>query len=483
MKYFLLLILCFININASLTAQSECYKNLRKEGLTLLQKKNYRSAVDKFFAARYCPDKPAKDDLDDLIKKAQDQWVAALDQANKKTTAALARADSALALANKIINALYFYKDSLALAYKNGYYGFINKKGEIVIDYYYWEALPFDNTGYARVKKNNIAYLIDTKGVEYQLATELNQLNSNILALDLSNKQLDSFPRAILEHPQLKVLLLSDNQLDSLPAAFGNLAALQLLDLSSNRLTSVPVAFGELKNLKFLDLSFNQLTNIPEALGNLTSLEYLSLHVNELKNLPEALGNLNSLRFLYLSNNQLTNLPIGLKNLKQVQFLDLYYNPLHPEAFQNLSPQFYNDQLMQFAQNLYYEEKYSETVPYYRALDVKALNNDQKRAHIFIGESLFNRLVGSKEFKLALDVALMAQKCQDSDMDLFFRLPLAYLLNDQYEKAKAIYMAFKDKKYNDNWFYKELFITDFDNLEADGITHPDIAKIRALLAN
>ena len=42
-------------------------------------------------------------------------------------------AEQSLALANKIIDAFYFYDEKFALAYKNNRYGFINKEGDQVI--------------------------------------------------------------------------------------------------------------------------------------------------------------------------------------------------------------------------------------------------------------------------------------------------------------------------------------------------------------
>lgn len=44
----------------------------------------YREAIDKFLAARHCDDKPKEDDLDALVKKAQDAWVEALEIARKE---------------------------------------------------------------------------------------------------------------------------------------------------------------------------------------------------------------------------------------------------------------------------------------------------------------------------------------------------------------------------------------------------------------
>lgn len=86
-------ILAFLLLTIALAAQNQCYRDLRKEGLSLLAKKDYRKAIDKLFAARYCPDKPAKDDLDALIKKTQDAWVKELNDTKKAALDSKAEAE------------------------------------------------------------------------------------------------------------------------------------------------------------------------------------------------------------------------------------------------------------------------------------------------------------------------------------------------------------------------------------------------------
>lgn len=83
-----------------LHAQKNCYTDLRARGNQLLKAKDYRRAIDKYFAARYCPDKPAKEDLDELIKTTQDQWVNELDQALDRS--------------NKLLNNLYYGNNALS---------------------------------------------------------------------------------------------------------------------------------------------------------------------------------------------------------------------------------------------------------------------------------------------------------------------------------------------------------------------------------
>ena len=95
-KFFVLLFIAPFFVINSITAQKDCYTDLRARGVQLLKAKDYRRSIDKFFAARYCPDKPAKEDLDELIKKTQDAWVNELDRA--------------LDQSNKLLNNLYYGK-------------------------------------------------------------------------------------------------------------------------------------------------------------------------------------------------------------------------------------------------------------------------------------------------------------------------------------------------------------------------------------
>ncbi|GEM_PF-2415943 len=101
---FLFLISQYLNI--PIFAQESCYKELRTRGTQLQKAKDYRRAIDKFFAARYCPDKPTEEDLDALIKITQDKWVAELDKARKDTEAALNQS-------TKLLNNLYYGNKAL----------------------------------------------------------------------------------------------------------------------------------------------------------------------------------------------------------------------------------------------------------------------------------------------------------------------------------------------------------------------------------
>jgi hypothetical protein len=64
---------------------------------------------------------------------------------------------------------------------------------------------------------------------------------------------------------------------------------------------------------------------------------------------------------------------------------------------------------------------------------------------------------------------------------VFTNLAHSLLLQGKYAEAEKIYLPLKDQAYNDEKTYGVAFLTDLDELEKAGITHPDMAKVRALL--
>jgi uncharacterized protein YecT (DUF1311 family) len=57
----------------------------------------------------------------------------------------------------------------------------------------------------------------------------------------------------------------------------------------------------------------------------------------------------------------------------------------------------------------------------------------------------------------------------------------AYLFDNQFEKAKALYVENRDAKIDDERSFTQAVLDDFKELEQAGITHPDIQKIKAAL--
>jgi uncharacterized protein YecT (DUF1311 family) len=57
-----------------------------------------------------------------------------------------------------------------------------------------------------------------------------------------------------------------------------------------------------------------------------------------------------------------------------------------------------------------------------------------------------------------------------------------YLCDNQFDKAKSIYLENKDAKLNDERSFSQAVIDDFKELQDAGITHPDMEKIKALMS-
>jgi len=276
------------------------------------------------------------DDLQIAEASARRSLLSAREAQNEATNANEA-AQINLELANKIISAFYFYDNRFALAFKNNKYGFIDTKGNVLIKYNYEDARQFDNTGLARVRKNNQNYFVDTTGREYLLADRIELLNENVLALDLSNRMLQSVPQQVNGFDKLNILILDDNSIRILPPALSNLQNLTKLFLSGNNLEKVPLQIGKLSKLDLIDISQNQLIEIPSSIGNLSNLLELSLFDNNIEKLPHEFAELTSLQILDLGNNLLKKLPPNFNKLQELEVLvleDNLFNRVPDEIYQ-----------------------------------------------------------------------------------------------------------------------------------------------------
>jgi hypothetical protein len=332
-----------------------------------------------------------------------------------------------------LLDKIYFYDDKFGLAYdkNNGSYGFIDKNLNTKIEYKYEEAFPFDWRGFAKVKKETIYYLIDTLGNEYKLATDIAQLDSTITALDLGDKQLDSFPSVVLENTQLKVLLLNSNQLDSLPTNFGQLKNVTTLNLSDNQLTSLPTNFGELKNVTTLNLSDNQLTSLPTNFGELKNVTTLNLSDNQLTSLPTNFGELKNLKTLRLPN---TLSPIEVNNLKlKLPTTKIYY----PEY--ELNKEF-----------------------------ILKTENELKKMYPYYFYSLARNDIFRKAFNDTETNIKKGFEYDPNDKELNSLLAPALLFQGKYKEAMQEYVKWKNKEYapkRDLQTFKDAFLADFKDFE------------------
>lgn len=124
--------------------------------------------------------------------------------------------------------------------------------------------------------------------------------------IDLSGKNLTSFPKDILSQTQATKLVLSNNKLKTLPSEIGQLANLEELYLDHNLLEgSLPGEIRKMSNLKILDVQNNNMTGIPAEIGQLRNLSTLNYSYNSLDTYPNEIGNLkNNLKTLNISDNK-----------------------------------------------------------------------------------------------------------------------------------------------------------------------------------
>ena len=64
---------------------------------------------------------------------------------------------------------------------------------------------------------------------------------------------------------------------------------------------------------------------------------------------------------------------------------------------------------------------------------------------------------------------------------IYTNLATALLFQGKYQDAEQLYHRFMGKAYDDSRSWNEVFLTDLEELEAAGITHRDVAKVRKLL--
>ncbi|MEI7526867.1 MAG: leucine-rich repeat domain-containing protein, partial [Mariniphaga sp.] len=338
------------------------YQELIKEGDRFLSVKvpDYQKAMNSYSAAMTaCKDKMPEvqkkiivlfNNINDL-KKSADAARLQAETERQNTLREQLRADSALKIANNIIDKLYFYEGKYALAgirdiltydypssgssvvetFTPVRYGYINKMGKEVIQFKYDDASPFDfNNGFARVKLNGMSFLIDTTGAkEFLLSEDTNLIWKNTEAVDLRKRNLQKFPEQLINRPNLKIIFLSDNLLEKIPKEISTLSDhLIFLDLSHNNINSLPTELWDLDSLQCLQLSFNEIPSIPESIRGLQNLKNLDVSYNRLTFLPAELFNLNNLSRLSVRSNKITVLQEGLAKLKELKSLDLSNNPL-----------------------------------------------------------------------------------------------------------------------------------------------------------
>lgn len=348
---------------------AQCYQEEYKTVISLakedLQTRNYQRAINRLLDAQYiCPDEAEA--INDLIKRTffliEGEKQAAI-IAQQQTEKEKRRADSTLAVANKVLDQMIFYRNKFGLTLKrvqkgksyddyysrnssSHLYGYIDRKGNEVLPFEYEEATPFSETdGFARVTKNEKKYLLDTLGRTYLLAENLSELTKETEALDIHELKPDIFPDILEDFSELKVILAYGGKIETLPESFKQFTQLEVCNLSYNQFEQFPEALTQLPNLKILNLRDNPISNLPPSIGQLQKLEVLNLHSHKLDRLPENIGQLKQLRWLNIWGDQsgfdsnLKTLPKSFALLTNLERLEIANTDMEtlPESFGQLT--------------------------------------------------------------------------------------------------------------------------------------------------
>lgn len=335
---------------------------------------------------------------------------------------------------------------------KNEKYGYVDKQGNIIIPYKYIEAEKFQG-GFAKVKLNKHNYLIDPAGREYLLAEDINSLTSKTLALDLNSRKLTEIPQKVFNYQQLKVLLLARNKLTFLPPEIGSLTNLTELDLSENLLVSLPNEILNLKNIK-ADNWFEMGQQLYGAEKYIKALLCYLKTIEKDVNYKYAYGNA-GLCYRLLGNNK-----------KALQYLN-----------KRLDLDEKNSWTMSQLRHTY-----SAMGEYKKAYEVTKMQMEfESNNYGNYYDLSFFALFVNKPLE-AIEAAKKSLEIAPEKTGVYTNLALGYVLNNEFEKAKPIYLKWKDKHFaNDERTCNEIFLQDIKDLEAAGIRHKDFKKVQELL--
>lgn len=87
----------------------------------------------------------------------------------------------------------------------------------------------------------------------------------------------------------------------------------------------------------------------------------------------------------------------------------------------------------------------------------------------------------NREFKKGEEAASKGLDSPGSDFLIFANYAVALVYQGQLEEALPIYNMLKNQQFSEDRSFKSIFLEDLDTLEKAGITHPDVAKLRAFL--
>ena len=242
--------------DARASFEAEKYGN----ALSLLQKVEICDDKNRLLSKRQTLQKDIFEAIEGQRQIASEAQIVALDEKR--------RADSALLVANNVLEKLYFFDEKYGLALtrvgnddegktrgsttsskedKTAFrFGFIDREGNEIIPFVFEDASHFSNEdGFSRVSKNDETYLLDTLGRTFLAATSLEELSPRTEALDLMDAELDFLPADLGSYSMLKIIVATNNELTSIPASIGELQALTTLILKGNNIEELPASLWD----------------------------------------------------------------------------------------------------------------------------------------------------------------------------------------------------------------------------------------------
>ena len=117
----------------------------------------------------------------------------------------------------------------------------------------------------------------------------------------------------------------------------------------------------------------------------------------------------------------------------------------------------------------------------------EAISNASKAEKEVLALEMSNysyNLLTENKIKAGLYYAQLATKASPEVKIAFTNLALGYLLNNQWDDAKNVYLKYKDSTYisdGEERSFRQSFLEDLIDMEKKGITHPDFGKVRQLL--
>ncbi|MCB0847741.1 MAG: leucine-rich repeat domain-containing protein, partial [Bacteroidetes bacterium] len=246
---------------------------------------------------------------------------------------------------------------------------------------------------------------------------------------------------------QLQSLNLNHNQLKQLPEDILQLRQLQSLSLRYNGLDQLPESFGQLQQLKSLDLGYNNFSQLPDFIEKLTNLEKLYL-----ENIPISETELRDLQ------NALPKCAIIYKSPEEIQAYNLAKNKVEVERYQRITADRESD-----------------------LRNGKAIDSTRAATN-YNSLGWYQLLTG--QFTEAEVAIRRGMELDSTYIFLHTNLPTSLLLQGKVEEARKLYIAWKDKPFQDKT-YRSIFLGDLEKIEEAGIIPPElkeaVEEIRQLL--